>query len=542
VAYQTTAQGERQSLPTLRIPAGTRLSVYRIEQILGEGGMGVVYLAHDEALDRPVAVKCLHSNLAGDESIRRRFAREARVLQSWSHPNVVGVFDFLEQQHLLAIVMEYVPGPTLVEHLGRWRGRMPFAEIGLLFGGVLEAMAEAHRQGVVHRDLKPDNILVCQTGAGLRPKIVDFGLARVLEATSYTMSGAFLGTCRYMSPEQVKSPQRADSRSDIYSLGVTLYQLTTGRVPFDGGNHFSIMMAHVSETPQPASKHRPDVPPGLELLLQDALAKDPADRPATCEEFLRRLESALGTTRSLPPDSPARSLPPVLRAPSGDEMVLVTAGPFLMGPARREIFLDAFYIDRTPVTNEQFRQFLEVTGYQPSDEGSHRFLAHWRRGQLPPGLERHPIVHVSWQDARAYAQWAGKRLPTEAEWEKAARGTDGRLYPWGRDKPTPQRANYGSRHGGTVPVGSYPDGMSPCGALDMAGNVWEWCDDIDDPTFYAEGPSQNPRNPGDDLGPRHVMRGGSWMYGEGSLRVTARTSFEPSDRFAGGGFRCVRPA
>jgi serine/threonine-protein kinase len=123
------------SLPPMRLPPGTLLSVYRIESVLGEGGMGVVYRAVDEARDRVVAVKCLHTNLAGDLEIRRRFIREARVLRSWTHPNVVAIYDFVEHEHFLAIVMEYVEGPSLVRHLDTWRGRVPFEEIRALFGG-----------------------------------------------------------------------------------------------------------------------------------------------------------------------------------------------------------------------------------------------------------------------------------------------------------------------------------------------------------------------------------------------------------------------
>ncbi|KYF98265.1 hypothetical protein BE20_35685 [Sorangium cellulosum] len=165
-------------LPPVRLLPGTEISVYRIEATLGEGGMGVVYRAHDRARERVVAVKCLHSNLSGNPEIRRRFAREARVLRAWNHDNVVAVYDFVEREHLLAIVMEYVEGSTLVRHLERWRGRIPFQEIRALFGGVLDAMDEGHRMGIIHRDLKPDNILVTAGKDGLMPKIVDFGIAK----------------------------------------------------------------------------------------------------------------------------------------------------------------------------------------------------------------------------------------------------------------------------------------------------------------------------------------------------------------------------
>jgi formylglycine-generating enzyme required for sulfatase activity/tRNA A-37 threonylcarbamoyl transferase component Bud32 len=531
-------KGVQTPLPPMRLPTGTMLSVYRIDSVLGEGGMGVVYRAHDTARDRTVAIKCLHSNLSGDPQIRRRFAREARVLASLAHPNVVSVYDFVEHEHILGIVMEFVDGLSLVQHLKRWRGRLPFDELKSLFGGVLDAMEEGHRQGIIHRDLKPDNIIVIGGEGGVRPKVVDFGIAKILEGTTYTMTGAFLGTCAYMSPEQVQGAQEVDRRADIYSLGVTLYQLSTGVVPFESDNYFTVMMAHVHQLPRPPSELRPDLPPLLERLILDALAKNRAERPPSCEAFRERLDAALAGVAQVQTSLRPSVLPPVIRDSRGEEMVLVPAGPFQMGPERRQIHLDAFYLDRTPVTNLQFKAFLDVTGYRP--EETERFLSHFRFGKIPAGHEQHPVTYVSWEDARAYAQWAGKRLPTEAEWEKAARGTDGRKYPWGRAEPGSHRANYGNAKGGPVPVGSFPEGASPYGILDLAGNVWEWCEDFDDLSFYTEGPAYNPKNTRRGEKALLVIRGGSWMYGASSLRTYARTSFEAHYRFAGGGFRCAR--
>ncbi|HEY3594373.1 MAG TPA: bifunctional serine/threonine-protein kinase/formylglycine-generating enzyme family protein, partial [Polyangiaceae bacterium] len=528
------------ALPPMRLLPGTRVSVYRIEGVIGEGGMGVVYRAHDEATGREVAMKCLHTNLAGDADIRRRFAREAKVLRSYSHPNVVGVYDFVEQGYLLAIVMELVQGVTLLEHLAKWRGHMPFVEVRDIYTGVLDGVGEGHRQGVVHRDLKPGNILVTGVGDSLRAKIVDFGIAKILEGTTYTMTGALLGTCFYMSPEQVQRPDTAGPRSDIYSLGITLYQLCTGRVPFQSTNHFAVMMAHVNETPKPPSLLRPDMPPELETLILDALAKDPSARPASCAEFRRRFEESLTSLTTRPSRRVSDVLPAVVKGPRGDEMVLIPGGTFLMTSDRRTVHVDPYYVDKLPVTNREFALFLEVTGYRPSDAGADRFLSHFRAGKVPRGHGLHPVVYVSWDDAHAYAQWAGKRIPSEAEWEKAARGTDGRKYPWGRSEPGSSKANYGNRDGGTAPVGSFPEGASPYGALDMAGNVWEWCEDYDVPEFYEEGPPNNPCNVQKGERALLVMRGGSYMYGARSMRTYSRTSFEAHYRFAGGGFRCAR--
>jgi serine/threonine-protein kinase len=530
------------ALPPMRIPAGTALGVYRIEGVIGEGGMGVVYRARDMALGRDVAVKCLHVNLAGDPEVRGRFVREARVLRTWNHPGAVAIYDFIEHEHLLAIVMELVEGENLAQHLARWRGKMPYDQIRSVVGDVLLAMDDAHAAGVVHRDLKPDNVLVRNEGGRLRPKIADFGIAKVIEGTTYTVSGALLGTCRYMSPEQVKTPSLADHRSDIYSLGITLYELVTGKPPFDG-SHFSVMMAHVANAPKAPSKLRADVPPALERLILDALAKDPEKRPQSCAVFRERLLQAIpaGQAESEAPNASSVPLPPTLRHTSGTELVLVPAGKFAMGPSRREVFLDAVYIDRTAVTNEQFARFIEATHYQPTDAGAKRFLSHWRSGKPARGEEKHPVVYISWFDARAYATWAGQRLPTEAEWEKAARGTDGRRYPWGRTEPKNVHANFGRNREGTAPVGSFPEGASPYGIHDLAGNVWEWCEDAFDEDFYERGPSMNPKLVGVVNNKKgHVMRGGSFMYDARALRTYARIGFDPHYRFAEGGFRCAK--
>jgi serine/threonine-protein kinase len=287
---------------------------------------------------------------------------------------------------------------------------------------------------------------------------------------------------------------------------------------------------------------RADLPPALERLILDAMAKDPGARPATCEAFQTRLEAALQQIPASPRLERREALAPVLSSELGAPMLLVPAGAFLMGPRRRAVFLDAFYMDATPVTNREFSRFVEVTGYRPNDEGASRFIHHLPGRKIPKGKESHPVVFVSWDDACAYAAWVGKRLPTEAEWEKAARGTDGRKYPWGRSEPSPRSANYGRAHGDTVAVGSLPAGASPYGILDLAGNVWEWCGEYDDPDFYSDGPPNNPSNARGGDKARLVMRGGSYMYGSRALRTYSRTSFEAHYRFADGGFRCARTA
>lgn len=519
------------------LPNGTRLGAYDIEDVVGEGGAGMVYRARDSTRDRTVAIKVLHPSLTGDSEVRRRFVREARLMRTLSHPNIATVYDLIEDARFLGIVMEYVEGPTLAKELERWAGRMPYGEIRAVMSAVLEAMEAAHCHGVVHRDLKPDNVLLRWRGARVHPKVVDFGIAKLVDGTTYTITGAFLGTCRYMSPEQLEAPQTLTHASDVYSLGVTLFELVTGRCPFEEASNFATMMAHIRAEPPALSSLRDDVPPALERLVRDALAKKPSERPASSAEFRERLLAAIPEPAS---DEGEETLPRVVHEADGD-LLLIPAGAFAMGPERRSVYLRSFYVDRFPVTNAQFATFLRSTGYRP-DVGA-EFVSHFRDGAPPRAREAHPVTQVSWFDARAYAVWAGKRLPTEAEWEKSARGEDGRRYPWGKADPDASRANYGRQRGATMAVGSCPAGASPYGVEDLAGNVWEWCEDVDSPEFFLHGPSHDPCNrprSGRAREGRRVVRGGSFLYDARSIRTYSRSSFEPGAYSAGIGFRCVK--
>lgn len=529
--------GSGVATPSRFLPAGLVLGGgYVIEAVVGEGGMGVVYRAWDRTLERRVAVKCLHLNLLGDAEVRRRFVREARVMTRWSHPHIVSIYDFVETDNVLGLVMEYIEGSTLMGHLERWRGGLPLDEIGALMGPILDAMACAHAEGVVHRDLKPDNILLDRRGGVVCPKVVDFGIAKILEGTAYTVSGALLGTWRYIAPEQAQRPHLVDHRADIYALGVTLYHLIEGRLPFDHDNPYALLMDHVS-TPPPAMK-RAEVPGALVSLVMDCLEKDPARRPQSCDEVGARLRAVFAEDGSRV-TAPTAAVVGRAAGDDGMELVAVPAGVFLMGEDRRAVWLDGFSIDRFPVTNRQFARFVAATGYRPEDAGKGRFLALWRGGVCPPRLLDHPVVYVSWHDARAYAAWVGRRLPSEAQWEKAARGTDGRVYPWGRASPTAVHARFGGGTVGTSAVGAHPAGVSPFGVLDLAGNVWEWCVDVDDPAFYADGPERNPCRTGPPDRGASVVRGGSWAFGPRTLRTWSRRGFPPDARLDGVGFRCA---
>jgi formylglycine-generating enzyme required for sulfatase activity len=234
-------------------------------------------------------------------------------------------------------------------------------------------------------------------------------------------------------------------------------------------------------------------------------------------------------------------------AKDGVPMVLIPSGEFLMGSEMagegppHPVSVDAYYIDRYEVTNAQYQRFVDATDHRtPQHEVDPRYDL-WAGGTFPPEFKAQPVVNVDWHDAAAYCEWAGKRLPTEAEWEKAARGTDARIYPWGNDPPTPARLNFARRWEGPQtlrPVGSFEQGRSPFGAYDMAGNVWEWVNDWYGPGYYKAPQERNPRGPGG--GSAKVLRGGSWTNLARLVRATHRYGADPEMRNSDTGFRCAR--
>ena len=239
------------------------------------------------------------------------------------------------------------------------------------------------------------------------------------------------------------------------------------------------------------------------------------------------------------PGRRAKTLPDSPK-PADAPMGLVPAGEFTMGSALKEdekpvhrVYLNAFYIDKYLVTVGQYAKYLETTGMEaPPEWDTMNQAQHQKR----------PVVNVNWSDAATYCKWAGKRLPTEAEWEKAARGTDGRLYPWGNEAPTRLHANFGKKkwanHMALVPVGMFELGKSPYGIYDMAGNAWEWINDWYDHDYYKRSPTKNPQGP--TTGKSKVVRGGNWLYVQEFLRSSFRYNAEPSRQHLGYGFRCAK--
>jgi serine/threonine-protein kinase len=266
---------------------------YRIVRKLGSGGMADVYLAEDEELGRRIAIKILNDRHANDESFVERFRREAKNAAGLSHPNIVSIYDRGEAEGTYYIAMEYLDGRSLKE-LVVARGPLPISDAIDATRQVLAALRFAHRKGVVHRDIKPHNVMADADG---RLKVTDFGIARA-GVSQMTEAGSIIGTAQYLSPEQARGAP-VDQRSDLYSVGIVLYEMLTGMTPFSGETPVEIAMKHLSDPPRPPSLERPDISPDLDMVVLRALAKSPDDRFQTAEEMdaeLERVGRGLGVT------------------------------------------------------------------------------------------------------------------------------------------------------------------------------------------------------------------------------------------------------
>ncbi len=661
---------------------GRELNGYTIVELIGSGSMADVFLARQPSMNRWVAVKVLSGALINDSQFVARFRQESQIVAALEHPHILPVIDYGEAEGTPYMVMRYVSGGTLQDLLQK--GPLPPKDVLRYLTEIGQGLDYAHSLGVVHRDIKPKNILLDTRGNAF---ISDFGLAKIVRGGSLTHSGVgMIGTPHYMSPEQGRG-QAVDGRSDLYSLAVILYEMLTGRVPFDADSAVGIVMQHISDRVPSVSRFNGSLSPKLDEIMARALAKNPDERFQTAHDLTQAVAEVFGTSvvtgavlsrppiaaRAAPLAEPARQhsavwpllaigggvlaliagavlwgsgvltassptptatvtapvvaaatntpLPPTLTPTSTDlppmataippasvavvpsatvmpgvsvspvdrmELVFIPPGEFLLGAAdddrnaepferpQLRVYLNGFWIDKYEVTMGQFQDFVNETGYQTTAQnpvGSFGEYVDWGGFVFAPTDSRFvlnatyllpegpgtdaatafsPVVQVSWTDAQAYCRWAGRRLPTEAEWEKAARGEDGRLYPWGNtfDRTSGTLANYCDRScrfiqrnteandGATrrQDVGKYPAGASPYGVLDMAGNVQEWVDALFDNRGYFRFPTPNP------AGTEYVVRGGSWLDKPEGIRATAKTKFPPYARNNITGFRCAADA
>jgi serine/threonine protein kinase len=272
---------------------GKTLGRYRIVAKLGQGGMAEVYKAYQPGLDRYVAIKVMHSHMIDDQDFLTRFEREAHAIGRLRHPNIVQALDFDREVNIYFMAMEYIGGPTLKEEF-RARKAMgkPFAlaEVARIYTALCSAIDYAHTRGMVHRDLKPANVMINQEGQIV---LTDFGIARILDATQHTRTGAMAGTPSYMSPEQGQG-KKVDSRSDIYSLGVMLYELVTGSIPYDADTPIAVVMKHINEPLPLPTRLNPNLPVAVEQVILKAMAKQPEDRYQTAYELAQALREAVG--------------------------------------------------------------------------------------------------------------------------------------------------------------------------------------------------------------------------------------------------------
>jgi len=477
-------------------------------------------------MNRTVAVKVLKEQHCADPDSRQRFLQEARVSGSLAHENIVRVFDFGEDEHQRPyMVMEFLSGTDLghaIKH--RTLGELP--DKLLIAAKIASALEYIHSKGIIHRDIKPDNISITSNN---EVKLMDFGIAKTIDF-SVTQAGFTVGTPPYMAPEQF-SGEPVTHSADIHAFGLLLFEMITGKRAFESATFEQIFFQVLNQPVDRQALIACGASKEVCNLVMACTAKRPSDRPASFADVLEILEGILpppvltaslmgvknpllranavpqpAPQRPVPlqpvpaPELPATTnpnfkkwaliatgaavilviagvlvlnrskkeeLPAQIQTPTGT-MVLVPTGVFQFGEDKKPVSLPAFYVDKTEVTNAAYEEFCRTTGRL-----------------LPPEFPRNqpdlPVVNVSFEDASAFAARAGKRLPNSMEWEKSARGVDGRAYPWG-NAPDTARANVGPGKDAVVPVTSLPEGASPAGALHMVGNAWEFVNETATPT------------------------------------------------------------
>jgi serine/threonine-protein kinase len=692
---------------------GQQIDRYRILRHIARGGMADVYLAEDMDLRRKVALKVMLEALAREPEFVQRFRREAQAVARLDHPSIVQVYSTgLTDSGQPYIAMQFIEGGSLRETLEQLaeRGKLLTTEQSLnIVRQLAQALGVAHKARIVHRDLKPSNVLIRPDGT---PVLADLGIVAVGGGAKLTQTGSLMGTPSYMSPDQVRG-MPLDGRSDLYSLGIILYEMLTGTRPFVADEAIAVLHKQVYEEPVPLQKKRPDLSLQTQYVVEICMRKDPAQRFQTADEVVLAIDQALqaegvagpnpqatqvltqlhdqdlisrrqvvrlstgeqksrrrapawivatlvvlvaalgliaglqlidgdgdtsdsggsggdpspagdtadeiaagdpemtltatlearsepsdtpvpiasdtataivppaDTSTAVPPTpvpatkapptpvpvNPTPALPQRLPGDDGVEMRLVPAGAFVMGSTadqvdaavalcqrnpdgeacqrrdftsefpQHEVFASDFYMDLTEISNAQYRACVLADGCNPPAAGSgpYRSSEYYDR----PQFADFPVVWVTWFDARDYCNWAGKRLPTEAEWEKAARGEDGAIFPWG-DQFSSDRANTQDRGREAIQVvGQYPSGASPYGLLDMAGNVWEYVADWFDPDYYFNSPSKDPGGPNASPTGQRVLRSGSYANFQHYARVANRGAVTPDSSTQFRGIRCA---
>ena len=539
---------------------GSSLGAYRIERLVGVGGMGAVFVGRHQQTGWERAIKVIRPEMAALDEFRRRFLEEAKILDSLNHPNILRVYELAEAPPHLYLVTELLAGSTVGERLRKAPGKLPVGDVVTWFGDALAGVAEAHRRRVLHRDLKPDNLFVTDEG---QVKVLDFGIAKAADETARltATSARVPGSPPYMAPELIQAMARPSERSDVYALGISLYEALVGMYPFgvlagEGdttGSALAMMYAHV-HTPLPDPRAvRADIGEALAQVIRVACAKKPEERFADAEHMRLALAAAVtagggdtargaapvGMTRlELPSFAPASRTAPVVPlakanarprrwpialvalplvagggyfawsrlAPKPAEPAPVATAPTpdMAAPARpnTEAQNPWVRIARPPSKVELglsagdrggsvgLARAVDTFAGPDFDMQSHEvtweeYLA-WpdarsdpKRVPAPPDVPsdraRLPVSGVSYANALAYCEWLGGDLPTEAQWEFAARGAELRPHPWGSDPVDLDRLHaWAGANGAPVAVESSKQDVTPQGVHDLAGNAAEW--------------------------------------------------------------------
>ncbi|MBN2135917.1 MAG: protein kinase [Acidobacteria bacterium] len=550
---------------------------YKIISLLGKGGMGRVYKAYDMQLDDTVALKMLESKNA-DETMINRFMQEIKIARKITHENICRIYDLVEADGKKFISMQYIEGEDLKTILKREGALNPEKATGIL-RDILHALEVIHKNGIVHRDLKPSNIMVATNG---KAYIADFGIAKALGMRDITQSGEMIGTPHYISPEQAQGG-KIDHLSDIYSLGIVMFHMFTGQTPFKADSSVSLAVKHVQEQPPNPRDINSALPTDIAELILKCIRKNRFERPSSASEVLKeisRMETrplTAGIKKTLSGARTIADIAPVIKekiqpaviivvvfimlflffiilfitsgdkkvtsldknggrdltSPEHPDMVLIEGGDFQIGTKQypednnfpRKVHLDDFYIDIHEVTNEKYGRYIIESGKPPPSK------EFWPTGKYHQGEEKYPVTGISQQDAADYCIFYGKELPTEEQWERAARTTKLFYYPWGNHMDK-NLANFATNY--LVEVGFFPKDKNAYGIFDLTGNAQEWTKS-----------TQIIKVRNEDSANHFIVRGGSYVYPSEpeKARLTHRTLiriYDPHIGFKNIGFRCVQ--
>jgi len=509
---------------------------YVVQKALGEGGFGRVFLAEHIGLKQKHVIKVLSADSSRSTDIRSRFFQEAQVIAKLKHPHIVPIMDVAEHGGRPYYIMSYINGGSLADLL-RLELKLSSERAIELTIKLLSALSEVHGKGIIHRDIKPDNVLLDESG---EPFLIDFGIARVEEGgKAKTGTGFSIGTPQYMSPEQLDA-KPINLTTDIYSMGIMLFELLTGKPPFEGSLSSLVTQHNTSKLPSVSGKiENSKLADGIQAVLQKACAKEPSARYGSAKDMRGAVEGLIEKPKySTSVVEPAK----VFTNSLGIKFQYIPAGEFMMGavpqykeadddekPQHKVRITKPFYMGKYPVTQEEWEKLM---GNNPSE--------------FKKAGKRAPVETVSWNDCQEFIkklnQKEGKtyRLPTEAEWEYSARGGvsgGSTIYTYGDDvSKLDDYAWYDGNSGNTThPVGQKkPNSL---GLYDMMGNVREWCGDWYDDEYYKNSPNADPK--GADKGEFRVLRGGSWNINARNCRLSLRGNDYPDSRYYNNGFRLV---